>query len=220
LAVFLRPSVADTPGDEWLSDAYVPRSDDLSRQTILGTTAFCSDAGQDPGLNERAVRLLARVVDAAPRNGGTEMDRAVCKALMDLSNLYTIGGTATDGRRRTQASIDVCDEIIARWETSRDNWLRLNVAGAMLGASPDIGPALLESKRGELVIIDLHGWKYKPTLGVTDKNGAISSATPSGSTWQGALNSSTSPPGRSRRSDHLPASDEDRLITANVITLR
>jgi hypothetical protein len=117
---------------EWLVDAYVPRGGDLSRQTILGTTAFCSDVGQAPELNERAVRLLRRVVDAAPRNGGMEMEWAVCKALMDLSTLYTVGSALTDSRHRTPVGIDVCDEIIARWEASRDSWLRLNVAGAML----------------------------------------------------------------------------------------
>jgi hypothetical protein len=117
---------------QWLADAYVPRGDDLSHQTILGSAAFCSDAGQDPEVNERAIRLLRRVVDTVPRNSRTEMEQAVCKALMDLSNLYTIGRTSADGRHRTRASIDVCDEIIARWEASRDSWLQLTVAGAML----------------------------------------------------------------------------------------
>jgi hypothetical protein len=96
--------------------------DAVDRCTVRATAA----------LNERAIGVLTRVVDAAPRNGGTEMERAVCKALMDLSSLYTIGRTAADGRRRTQASIDVCDEIIGRWEASWDGWLRLTVAGARL----------------------------------------------------------------------------------------
>jgi hypothetical protein len=117
---------------EWLADAYVPRDDDLATRTILGTAEFCSDTGTSSRLNQRAIRLLTRVVGAAPWYSGIEMDWAVCKALMDLSTLYTIGRTPADGRHRTQASIDVCDQIIARWETSQDKWLRLNVAGAML----------------------------------------------------------------------------------------
>lgn len=123
---------------EWLSDAYIPRGDELSCQTILGTTAFCSDVGQDPESNERAVRLLARVVEVAPRNGATQTEWAVCKALMDLITLLTIGRTVADSERRTQTSIRVCDEIIARWEASRDDWLRLNVAGAMLNKATSL----------------------------------------------------------------------------------
>jgi hypothetical protein len=59
--------------------------------------------------------------------------------------------------------------------------------GCGVSASPDIGPALLESRRGELVIIDLHGWKHEPTLGVTDHNGEqLPSALPSKS-WSASV---------------------------------
>lgn len=116
----------------WLADLYVPRGDYLSRDTIVRSIAFYSDLGRDPALNERAITLLRRVVDVAPRNAGTEIEWATCKALMDLSTLHTISRTAHDIRNRTQASIDVCDEIIARWLTSQDSWLRSNVVGTML----------------------------------------------------------------------------------------
>ncbi|MEV0676022.1 hypothetical protein AB0I60_05805 [Actinosynnema sp. NPDC050436] len=123
---------------EWLTDEYVPRGGTRSWNTILGSVALCARVGQDPHLHGRAIGLLTRVARAAPADGGIEVDRATCKALTDLSVLYTVGRTADDIAHRTQASIDVCDEIIARWGASGDNWLRSTVAGAMLNKATSL----------------------------------------------------------------------------------
>lgn len=37
-----------------------------------------------------------------------------------------------------------------------------------VGVSTDIGTELQKSNCGELVIVDLHGWKHDPELGVSD----------------------------------------------------
>ncbi len=117
---------------DWLVDLYVPRGDELSWQTIMGTSALCADLGADPELNGRAIESLRRAVAAAPRRAGTEVQLAVCGALTDLSTLYTTCRTTDDRRHRTRESIAICDDIVARWSGSQDSWLRLNVAGAML----------------------------------------------------------------------------------------
>lgn len=117
---------------DWLVGMYGPRGDGLARQTISGATELYRDAGLVPDLRAHAVKSLRHMVELIPRGRETELERLSCKALMDLSTLLILGRDVHNNEQQTRAGIDTCDEIIERWQSSDDEWLRLNVAGAMV----------------------------------------------------------------------------------------
>ncbi|MGW1659193.1 hypothetical protein [Streptomyces atratus] len=117
---------------DWLVGLYAPRGDSLARQTISGATELYRDAALEPELHAHATRSLRRMVELIPRGGETEMEWLSCKALMDLSTLLIIGRDVHNNQQHTRASIEVCDEIIERWQSSSESWLRVNVAATMV----------------------------------------------------------------------------------------
>jgi hypothetical protein len=56
-----------------------------------------------------------------------------------------------------------------------------------VGVSADIGPALQKSKLDELVIVDLHGWKYEARLGITDQEGILLSDVFPSKSWSASV---------------------------------
>lgn len=72
------------------------------------------------------------MVELVPQGGETELEWLRCQALMDLSTLLIIGRDMHHNQQRTRASIEVCDEIIDRWQSSSEAWLRVNVAATMV----------------------------------------------------------------------------------------
>lgn len=117
---------------DWLVGLYAPRGDGLARRTVSGATGLYRDAALLPELHAHATTSLRRMVELIPQRGDTETQWLSCKALMDLSTLLVIGRDTHNNRQRTQASIDVCDEIIERWQSSGEPWLRVNVAATMV----------------------------------------------------------------------------------------
>lgn len=116
---------------DWLVGLYAPHGGGLALQTISGAVELYRDAALVPELYAHATDSLRRMVDSVPRGGETETERLICRALMDLSTLLTLGRDTHNHQQRTRASIDVCDEIIERWESSNDTWLHGNVAATM-----------------------------------------------------------------------------------------
>lgn len=123
---------------DWLVARFVPRGNALSWRIVMGASAMCADLGRDANLNMRAIRSLRRTVAAVPRGGSNELELALCGALTNLGALHTQGRTARTWRRRTRRSIKVFDAVITRWSRSKDDWLRMNVAGAMLNKAQSL----------------------------------------------------------------------------------
>ncbi|MFI9245042.1 hypothetical protein ACIGXF_21205 [Streptomyces sp. NPDC053086] len=117
---------------DWLVGLYAPRGDGLARQTISGATELYRDAALVPELHEHATRSLRRMAELIPPGGEAEMEWLSCKALMDLSTLLIINRDVHSHQQRTRTSIEVCDEIIERWQSSSEVWLRVNVAATMV----------------------------------------------------------------------------------------
>lgn len=117
---------------DWLVGLYAPHGGSLALQTISGAVELYRDAALAPELYAHATESLRRMVDLVPRGAETETERLICWALMGLSTLRALGRDAHNHRQRTRESIEVCDEIIERWESSSDTWLRSNVAATMV----------------------------------------------------------------------------------------
>ncbi|MFJ9112839.1 hypothetical protein [Streptomyces sp. NPDC102283] len=117
---------------DWLVGLYAPHGDSLALRTISGAVELYRDAAPVPELYAHATDSLRRVVDLVPRGGETETERLSCRALMNLSTLLALGRDTHNHRQRTRASIEVCDEIVERWESSSDTWLRGNVAATLV----------------------------------------------------------------------------------------
>ena len=101
----------------------------------------------------------------------------------DVRHIYTTADPVYDNVSSWSYLTKLTKNLREHAGAGRIRFLR----GCGVGASPDIGPALLESKQGELVIIDLHGWKYEPTLGVTDHDGELLPRALSAKSWSASV---------------------------------
>jgi hypothetical protein len=87
----------------------------------------------------------------------------------DVRHIYTTADPKYDNASSRSYLAKLTKNLREHAGAERIRFLR----GCGVRETRDIGPALLESTRGELVIVDLHGWKNEPTLGLTSQCGVL-----------------------------------------------
>lgn len=116
----------------WLAERYAGHPDpDLAWRVIMGLTDDCVKLAFDsPKHNPVAQLVLREVADRAGTNASVEIERATCRALVQLAMLRSIADTRWDTRRAHVA--EVWTEVTRRWQGSADPELRGRVAQALV----------------------------------------------------------------------------------------
>ena len=102
----------------------------------------------------------------------------------DVRHIYTTADPKYDNVASWSYLTKLKEKLREHKDASR---IRGNWQDCPVGVSRDIGTELQKSKRGELVIVDLHGWKYLPELGVTDKDSAWLRAVAPAKWWSASV---------------------------------
>ena len=102
----------------------------------------------------------------------------------DVRHIYTTADPKYDNVASWSYLTKLKEKLQEQKDASR---IRGNWQDCPVGVSRDIGTELQKSKRGELVIVDLHGWKYLPELGVTDKDSAWLRAVAPAKWWSASV---------------------------------
>ncbi|WP_239405875.1 hypothetical protein [Frankia sp. Cj3] len=116
----------------WLAERYAGHQNpDLAWRVIMGLTDDCVYLASDsPKHNSVAQRILREVVDRAGTSTSLEVERATCRALVQIAMLRSIAGTPWDTRRAHIA--EVWTEVARRWQGSADPELHGRVAQALV----------------------------------------------------------------------------------------
>ncbi|HEX3649649.1 MAG TPA: hypothetical protein VHV49_14585, partial [Pseudonocardiaceae bacterium] len=112
----------------WLAERYAGHPDpDLAWRVIMGLTDDCMHLTyESPKHNSVAQRVLREVVDRADTSGSVEVERATCRALVQIATLRSIAG------ERRAGIAEIWTEVVRRWEGSADLGLRGRVAQALV----------------------------------------------------------------------------------------
>ncbi|WAL68683.1 hypothetical protein ORV05_13185 [Amycolatopsis cynarae] len=119
----------------WLAQHYAGHSDPrLAWRVIMGLTDDCVHLAVDsPEHSSAAQRVLREAVDRAGTSASVELERAVCRALVQIALLRGAAGTPWDTRR---AHVDeIWAEIAQRWQRTTDPELQSRVAQALVNSA-------------------------------------------------------------------------------------
>ena len=102
----------------------------------------------------------------------------------DVRHIYTTADPKYDNRSSWWYLTKLKEELQEHRGAGR---IRGDWHDCPVGVSTDIGTELQKSKQGELVIVDLHGWKHCPELGVTCEDSTSLRAVAPGKWWSASV---------------------------------
>lgn len=116
----------------WLAERYAGHPDpDVAWPVIMSLTDYCVRLTlHSEQHNSTAQRILREVADRADTSASVDVERATCRALVQIATLRSIAGTPWDTRRAHIAQ--AWTEVARRWQGSADPELRGRAAQALV----------------------------------------------------------------------------------------
>jgi hypothetical protein len=102
----------------------------------------------------------------------------------DVRHIYTTADPKYDNHSSCSYLTNLKEKLQEHKDAGR---IRRDWQNRPVGVSTDISTELQKTNRGELVIVDLHGWRHYPELGVTDKDSVSLRTIASGRWWSASV---------------------------------